>query len=314
MEIGQMAERIVTEQLGEQVQSCTPIIGNGSVNQVFLLQLPSGKVVVRMNDHERTLLEYQKEGWCIAAARAQGIPVSSVLSIGAFQSYAYMIQTFVAGEVGTHSQLDKQFIWRQMGSYLKRMQAISVQGYGENLADRQSGLFQSPLHAGFDGTWKGFLDYNIQSLTAQDELIQLGVLSIRQSKMVRQQFEQLLDCPFAFGLYHGDISLKNTIVAADGTVHLIDWGCAGVSVMPHWEFVQVMLALMSNQHPHQAALRALAEGYGFSQSEYQDMQPLLNTLLMLLAFDKLRWAIDCAPEQINNFVANASAALRYAGV
>ena len=301
-ELINMAADIASNYLKEQVLSVDPIVGKGAVNTLFVVQTAGSKVIVRMNKDRRALQEYEKELWCIERATEQEVPSPSVLKMGLHEEVAYMIQTFIAGDHGEDSPIDKKYIWTKLGEYTKLIHSIQTNGYGENLADPAHGTFQAPLHDNFDGTWLGFVQYNIESLTEDDQLIELGVLSISESEQAKRLFENLYEHPFRFGLNHGDISLKNTIVDQNGLVSLLDWGSAEVSVIPHGDFIQLLHNQIQMNRPKPADFQAFLNGYGMMKLDFESMEPELNILMLLRAFDKLRWAIDCSPQNIPDFV------------
>lgn len=294
------AERIAGDFLLEQVKTSYQIIGKGFVNQVCVVETESHKVVVRMND-SGTYPSYVKEKWCIEQAAAIGIPGPEVLSIGIVDETAYMIQGFVDGDNGLESTVPKSDIWRQLGKYAKRIHSIQVKGYGENLIDPESGEFHSPSHAGSDGSWLGYLQYNINSLTEYDRLIELGVITQMKSKRVRELFENLKKETFRFGLIHGDMSLKNTIVNQTGQVILLDWGNAEVRTVPHGDIIWVMKCQILDGDPTIEEFKAFLDGYGISVEDLADMRHML----LLSAIDNLRWAIDRSPDQIESYAAIA---------
>ncbi|MDQ0233257.1 phosphotransferase [Metabacillus malikii] len=203
-----------------------------------------------------------------------------------------MIQTFVAGENGLDSVKPKPEIWRQLGMYASRIHTIPVKGYGENLADPTQGLFQSPPHAGSDGSWLGYVNYNINSLTTDDRLLALDVITHSESNKIRKLFEALKTERFRFALNHGDLSLKNTIVNKKGKVILLDWGSAEVTVAPYGDIIGMMSQTLDDRPNDE--YEAFLKGYGLLETEIASLRPLL----LLRAFDKLRWAIDKSPDLI----------------
>lgn len=296
------AGRIAGDFLLEQVKASYQIIGKGFVNQVCVVETESRKVVVRMND-TGTYPSYLKEKWCIEQAAACGIPGPEVLSIGIVDKTAFMIQAFVDGDNGLDSAVLKSDIWRQLGQYAKLIHLIEVKGYGENLIDPIHGVFHSPSHAGSDGSWLGYVQYNINSLTACDRLIELGVMNQNQSQKVRKLFENLKKETFRFGLIHGDLSLKNTIVNQSGQIILLDWGNAEVRWVPHGEIIGLMQCQILEGNPNKEEFSAFLYGYGngISVEDYAEMRHLL----LLKAFDNLRWAIDRNPDLIESYAAFA---------
>ena len=49
----------------------------------------------------------------------------------------------------------------------------------------------------------------------------------------------------------------------------------------------------------------MLEGYGISPAEYERMLPELESLLVLRAFDKLRWAIEWNAAEVGRFADHA---------
>ncbi|MBB3128383.1 aminoglycoside phosphotransferase (APT) family kinase protein [Paenibacillus rhizosphaerae] len=299
--LDKQAARIAGDFLQEKVKTSYPIEGKGITNQVCVVETKIHKVVVRMNGKD----EYQsfiKEKWCIEQAAKVGVPGPEVLSIGIVDETAYMIQPFIEGDNGVDSTVPKSTIWRRLGEYAKLIHSIQVKGYGENLIDPVHGEFQSPPHAGSDGTWQGYVQHNINSLTEHDRLIELGVINQMESERIKNRFEDLKSEPFRFGLNHGDISLKNTIVNQANQVILLDWN-AKVSVVPHATVAQLMhyQILGLDESPNTEEFQAFMEGYGISG---EDLSGIRNYLL-LRAFDNLRWAINRRPDLVKPYAAFA---------
>ena len=148
---------------------------------------------------------------------------------------------------------------------------------------------------------RGFdtLSHNIESLTENDPLIKLKVLTQLQSKLIRDVFADLRGREFTFGLIHGDISLRNTIVDKRGRVHLLDWGSAEAGIVPHHDLIEMLMMNMVKGDPDDAAIRAFLDGYGISPAEFKQMMPELESLLVLRSFDHLRWAIDSNVEELD---------------
>lgn len=295
------AERIAGDFLREQIITSYQIIGKGITNQVCVVETRSHKVVVRMNDKD-SFPSFIKEKWCIEQAVAVGIPGPEVLSIGIVDEIAYMIQTFIDGDNGLDSSVPRSDIWRQLGQYARLIHSIQVKGYGDNLIDSVQGEFQSPSHPGSDGSWQGYLQYNINSLTESDRLIELGVITQTESQRIGKLFESLKKTTFRFGLNHGDLSIKNTIVNQANQVILLDWN-AEVNVVPHATVIQLMhyQILGLEEGPNTEEFKAFLDGYEISLEDLADMRHLL----LLKAFDNLRWAIDQKPDLIEPYAAFA---------
>jgi aminoglycoside phosphotransferase (APT) family kinase protein len=298
----QHAQQIAGDFLQEEIKSVQPLVGKGSVNTIFVVHTSSLKVVVRMNKASDSLQVYHKERWCMEQASLKGIPGPSVLELGQAGRVAFMIQTFVEGVNGEDDFGHRDHIWRRLGEYAKVIHSIRVNGYGEYLSDPLQGSFVAPPHDNFDGTWPSYLDYNMESLTENDELIRLGVLTRELSQGVKKRFEALLKKDFTLGLNHGDISLKNTILDSSGKVTLLDWGSAEVAIVPQGDLIQILKCHLELHNPNESHLNYFLDGYGISPQDYKEMKYDLDTLLVLRAFDKLRWAIACNPRVIPEYV------------
>ncbi|GGG14919.1 hypothetical protein GCM10010912_69180 [Paenibacillus albidus] len=118
-------------------------------------------------------------------------------------------------------------------------------------------------------------------------MIKLGVITQMESQRVRKLFENLKKETFRFGLNHGDISLKNTIVNQAKQVILLDWGNAEVSAVPHGAVTQLM----------KYQILGLEEG--------PNIEDFTRHLLLLRTFNNLRWAIDRSPDLIEPYTAFA---------
>jgi aminoglycoside phosphotransferase (APT) family kinase protein len=297
----QTASRITSALLGGPVIGVTPLLGKGSVNRVFVVEAVNRKVVVRMSERGEAPDEYAKEAWCIEQAARRGVPVASVLGVGLCEGNAYIVQSYIDGDEGRDSPAPKSRIWRELGRYARRIHAIGVSGFGLKLSELTRGDARK--------SWLRYIDYNIASLTEEDRLIGLGVLTRPQSEVIRGVFSDLRGREFTFGLNHGDLSLKNTIVDARGRVRLLDWGSAEAAVVPHHDLIQLMKMGMSEGDPDAGELLAFLEGYGMPPPEFERMMPELEGLLVLRAFDKLRWALEWNVEGLDDYVIHARAAL-----
>lgn len=299
------AEQIASEFLQEPALASYQIVGKGMVNQVLVIETERNKVVVRMNDRN-TYPSYIKEQWCIEQAAAAGIPSPRVLSVGISDDSAFMIQTFVEGENGLDSGvLSRTEMWRRLGHNAKLIHAIPVRGYGENLVDQEQGEWRSPPHPGSDGSWQGYIRYNIHSLTDQDPLIGLGVLTSKESLKVRQLFTNMSKESYRFGLIHGDLTLKNVLVDSTGQLTVIDWGSAAAAPVPHGDLIHLLLHQLLENGLNDEELHAYLDGYGMSREDLT----MTRKLMLLKSFDTVRWAIDRSPDEVAAYAAIAQQVL-----
>jgi hypothetical protein len=69
---------------------------------------------------------------------------------------------------------------------------------------------------------------------------------------------------------------------------------------PH--VIQLIKRQVTLEWPKQVEINAFLEGYGLEENSFPHWESNLEPLLLLDAFDKLRWAIDCQPDRIPFFV------------
>lgn len=299
----QLATSITSSLLNEPLVEVTPVIGRGRVNKVFIVETGSHRVVIRMSDRDDALDEYTKEAWCIEHAAARGVPVPSVIGVGRCARDAYIIQPFITGDDGIDSPVSKLCIWRELGKHARLIHSIGVQGFGPTLSEITQGDARN--------SWLQQLESNIENLTENDPLIKLKVLTQPQLKLIRNVFTDLRGRDFTFGLIHGDISLTNTIVDNRGTVYLLDWGSAEAGIVPHHDLIELLMKNMLEGNPDDAQTRAFLDGYGISATEFKQMTPELESLLVLRAFAHLRSAIARNVEKLDTLVFHARLCVSY---
>jgi aminoglycoside phosphotransferase (APT) family kinase protein len=292
----ELAAQIAAAFLRGPVREVAAICGKGSVNQIFVVRTRAAAVVVRMSkpeDEERGLLFYEKEAWCLGQAAAVGIPGPQALEIGRWGRRPYMLQTLVAGVNGEDSGLDEGDIWRVLGRYARRIHTVALDGFGETLADFHKGNAQAE--------WQAHVDYNLHSLTPEDELLRLNVYRPEQVEDIRQVFQTLRRTAFRIGLNHYDLAIRNTVVDETGQVSLLDWGSAEAHIVPHYDLLEILRRL----RPSDERFGAFLAGYGLDEAEFAALLPEVRRLALLKAFDLTRWALDRCPARIDEIAEQA---------
>ena len=284
------AEAIATEFFGQAATSVEALLGLGSVNEIFVAQFPNKRIIIRLpkpEDKHRAGAFYEKETWCLAQAAALGIPGPMVLIQGEYDGWAYQIQGFVEGVNAEQSTLDVGTLWHTLGDYARRFHALAPDGFGETLPEFFAGEGRA--------LWHIFVDYNLASLTEDDALWALGVYTADQHDAIHSRFSALRRREFRLGLCHGDLAPRNTILAPDGTLYLLDWGCAEAHLVPHYELLNV-------PSEYQAAF---LDGYGWPLAERGALLAEVAELALLKSFDLVRWAIDRCPERTEELAGKA---------
>jgi Ser/Thr protein kinase RdoA (MazF antagonist) len=295
--LSELASDIMLKVMQERPLSITPILGLGEVNSIFLAEMTIGKYVVRLNTEDDSD-QFKKETWCSTKAIERGVPSPMPVAYGESSGAIYTVHKFIEGENGSTYTGDKSAMWFQIGSHTRLIHSIPVSGFGETLMDEHQHRFKA--------SWQQFVTYNIQSLSENDPLLSLNVITQENRSKVRQIFETLLQTPFTFGLNHGDISEKNVLVDYRSDVYLLDWGSAEAHIVPHFDLFVILSESLSAES---AEFAAFLEGYGLSQSEFKKLQPEVGMLTALTFIDKLRWAIDRSPDDIAAFAQRAAQAI-----
>jgi aminoglycoside phosphotransferase len=270
----------------DAVSSIHQIVGKSEVSNVFLVSCQSKKYIFRLNDAGE-LSRFQKEAWCIAKAQKAGVPGPEVIAVGSEDEQAYMVASYLEGELADDIATSLRSVWKTLGEYCRKIHGIRVAGFGENLEDMQHDTREK---------WRGYLDYNIESLNDTDELLS-GIITRLESDYLKDRFKQLRLTEFAFGLTHGDLSLKNVIVAPNGVPHLIDWGSAEAHIVPHHDFGVILGFSLEDTSDD---FTAFLEGYGYGRADYESIKNNVWDLQLLEATDHLRWAIDKSPKSIKS--------------
>lgn len=290
-------KRIVSRFIPELGNFKMSLLGGSSNNDNYLVEDGENKIVVKLSKahrEDKALREYVKEKWCMDKARILDIPVPTVLGVDEWEGRAFMLQSYIEGKIPADNEASK--VWAVLGKYAKRIHSVVVSGWGENLTDESGN---------FDESWERHLQYDINALTDNDPLLQMGVLTKSLSREIKSLFQSLNHKQFRFGLCHGDIALWNTLIDAGGTVYLLDWGCARAEVVPHYEINEIL----RTSKPDAPMLKAFLEGYGISEEEYKSMKDDLETLTLLREIDTLRWAIDKKPDEAANLILKVDEAL-----
>ena len=284
-----IVQEIIREHLGQKAQEISQITDRGQVNEIYVVATESSKYIVRIDLSESTTDRFKKEAWFINETKKLGILGPTIFGVGRKAEHPYMIMLYVEGKNGDEAtENEKDKIWNELGKYARKIHSIPVEGYGEGMT--APGVFKD--------SWLRYINYNISSLTPDDKIIELGVITEKESKKIKNIFLELLNTNFNFGLIHHDLSLKNTILTTTGEVCLIDWGSAQSAPVPHLDIVEILDSSL-DENSKQFAL--FLEGYGLKFQEYEKIKTEMAKINLLINMDKLRWALDRRQDKIDYF-------------
>lgn len=260
---------------------CTPIIGKGEANEVYLLERGSKGFVegfiVRLHKGEEHVSMYQKEKWCIEQTARIGVPNAQCVEIGTGGGKAFMIQTALPAVDARDWSGDPLVVWRALGAHAAKINSVSTRGFGWELHD--------PTTGDFGGTWSALTDWCLEDLFGNSFFEEQGILTERQVRTAQARLEEMYGWAVEPRLSHGNLAPKNAMVGADETVFVIDWGTAASSRAPHQDLSDI---ITWDYDPRVVA--AFREGYGISDDEFEGMRRDLDTLVLQRILDSIKWA------------------------
>ncbi|HEX4304096.1 MAG TPA: phosphotransferase [Rhizomicrobium sp.] len=261
------------------------LAGEGSNNVIYHATAGGRSVAVKLSKPHReagALGEYRKEAWCAREAARRGVATPQTLAVGERDERAYAVLDFIDGRKPAENE--HVAVWRELGRMARAIHGVPATGWGWHM--ESDGVFGE--------NWAAHLAYNIDSLTPDDALIALGVLDAAAARRVRAAFERLAVETPSFGLVHGDLAPQNVLIGGAGRIWLIDWGCAGPHVVPHYELNEIARSARADT----AQLAAFLEGYGLAAETFAAMRRELTVLRALREIDLCRWALDRKPDEV----------------
>ena len=280
-----VVERAVRPHLAAPVTDVKQV--PSGVNEVFLVSCADQQQVIARFNIASELARFQKEAWCIARAADVGVEGPTVLAVGTKDGHAFMIESFVAGRRGDMLAAEERpRMWRDIGWHMRRIHDIPVGGFGEELLDLTA----------VDGgaAWRRYITYNLSSLASADPLLDKGLLNRESQALLRETFARLAAAELRFGLSHGDPSPSNVIRGADAVLRVVDWGEAHAHVVPHYDLGVILNGGLDDQS---AEFGALLDGYGWDATAYAVIRQEVMDLRLLIATDKVRWALARKPQR-----------------
>jgi Ser/Thr protein kinase RdoA (MazF antagonist) len=288
----------IASHLGARPSAVREILGRGSVNCVFDIDVAGGeRWIVRFSRDPLATDHFPKEAWCLQAARRHGVPVAEVVGVGTFESTSFLVQSFVVGEDGDHRRGPE--LWRALGACARAVNTIPLD---ESAPEELFGRFGRDCRA----SWSAHVRYNIEQLAPNDPLLGLGVYARSDQCAVRTCVESLGERITEFALSHGDLVPQNVLLPEGGAPVLIDWGSACVGPAPFVDYLRVWAA-EAEECFSAADFVAFADGYGTAP------EPLLVTLAdlwLLSRLDLVRWALDRRVDRVAEIAERSRLAVR----
>ena len=263
-----MARLVIEHFFGKRPKRLAHKAG-GLSNAVFEVNHEEGDFIVRIAPDPTRLAVFLKEQWCVERARAAGVPVAEILEVGqGVITQPYMIQRREKGSAATWHP-ERQAILKELGRIARLINGIKTEGFGETFDWSSNRL-------SFNETFKGFMEQEFDWQGRLATLEKHRLLSPGQQKAVSAAIRKLIAGEHSAHLAHGDLRLKNVLVAEDGDITaLIDWEhCASVTA-PAWDLAIALHDLNTD------GKQAFLDGYGLTRDEILDLAPAIKALNLL---------------------------------
>jgi aminoglycoside phosphotransferase (APT) family kinase protein len=272
--------------LNKKADTVLKIQDLGSVNDVYDVRCNEFNYIVRINQEINKEVEFIKEKWCLEKATELGIPSPPILKNGIRGGFPFMIQNKIEGINGSQSTAPQHLlIWKDLGQFARQFHQIKRIEVPQVEANE------------FHPDWKSRLEYNINQIEQNDSLLENAVFNELEQEKVVNILEQLRSKSFIEGLVHGDLCPRNTIFKHPLTT-LLDWGTAGINVVPHTE---IGIILMESK-PTEDEFNAFLEGLNIQQKAYKKIEGEIKSLNLLHQLDKYRWACEYDFENIKDYI------------
>lgn len=248
----------------------------GLTNSVFEVSASGKNYIVRIGESPSKLQDFHKEQWVTRKARASGVPVAAILTVGhKIISHPYMIQRAVAGDIALNHPRANDIL-RSLGQYAAKLHRIPTRGFGKNFD------WSDDDHAK-NKRWKDFLFTEIKIQERLAWLTKHNMLGAGQLKRLDIGVKKIMAMKSVeTHLAHGDLRLKNVIVDKKGRIRaILDWEASLSTAAPLWDLAIALHDLSIDQK------EAFLRGYGMAPQAFQKISPHIKVLNTLLYTDAL---------------------------
>lgn len=241
--------------------------GGGLTNMVFEFRVRDGDFVVRLHSRAGQINGYLKEQWAMVQARRVGVPTPEVMEVdNEAVGLPYMVSRKVDGIDAAHHPRRVELLG-ELGALAARLHGVRTQGFGNNFDWSSNQLSRN-------ANWG---DYLADELCVDERLATLArhrMLKPAQTQALLGAIDTMRRWRRAPVLHHGDLRLKNLIVAPDsGRVRaLIDWDNCRSAPAPHWDLSVALHDLNVDQK------ESFLRGYGISPANYAEALPFMRAI------------------------------------
>mgnify|MGYP005862738827 CR=1 FL=1 len=201
----------IAEQEGFQLKHFTRLTG-GDINAVFLLETPSEKLVIKLNDKQQFPAMFQKEAFALQELKeTKSFRIPKVRHLGEIENQAYLILEYIVS--GTEN---KQF-WEDFGLQLANLHKHTNENFGWENQNYIGSLPQYNEHCESSSAF-----YISQRLQPQLKLAKQNGFRFQDLDCFLKNVSELIPKNEKPALIHGDLWSGNYMVDADQSPVLID--------------------------------------------------------------------------------------------
>ncbi|HMC15053.1 MAG TPA: phosphotransferase, partial [Albitalea sp.] len=239
----------------------------GLNNLVFEFRAGGADYILRLHAKPGRINRYLKEQWAMRHARAHGVPTPEVLEvdIGTVELPFMLSRKIDGAPAASHPRRIE--IIHELGQIAARLHRAPTHGFGPVFDWSDNQLSQC-------ATWAEYLDGELDVRSRIATLAKARMLSTDQLDTLQAAVEQMRSWRKPPVLNHGDLRLKNVVVAPDSArvLALMDWEESLSAPAPHWE---LSIALHDRNLDEK---QALLDGYGMTPRTYAAALPFIRAI------------------------------------
>ena len=187
-------------------------LDGGDINDVFLLETASGKMVIKLNNGKKLPNLFKEEAFALESLKkTHSFLIPEVLSFGKFQDKAYLILSYI--ETGTPSGL----FWEKFAKNLVELHQTTASHFGWESTNYIGSLQQ--FNAQHDYASQFYIE---ERLEPQLKLADQNGFKFQDVELFYKEVEQQIPKQEKPALIHGDLWAGNYLCSSENVPVLID--------------------------------------------------------------------------------------------
>lgn len=232
------------------------IVGKGRNNQVFKVRINDIIYIFRLHGEVERLQFYKKEKWCAEIVSQSGILTPKITHVGVLDGYAYSVQEYIKGTVGTEA--DQKYVWFQLGQIARIFHRIPAPKIAINYQEKLQRIFT-------------------------DDLLTTKAIHPRElTKHIQTRLEESLTWQFTPTLAHGNLHPSNVIVDNNDKVWIVDWETASGNRAPLADLAEIYTWNNGKEN-----IAEFCRGYNLSEDGVSNIMRDIQTLVLLRLMEVL---------------------------